>query len=220
MRRLTLPILAASLLLGGCAQAPWNRLVDVEPLAIPEPPPATADGAIYQPQHNAMAWFEDRRPRNIGDVITIKLDESVNASKSLSANSARTGSTGLEVGDLAEALEVLGEYGFNMSSNSEFDAAGGAAASNEFTGTITVQVHQIYPNGNLFVVGEKKIAINQGTEYIRFSGIVNPRNISGTNTIASSEVANAQIEYVGDGYIAESQRMGWFQRLWMNINPF
>ncbi|MDF3721695.1 flagellar basal body L-ring protein FlgH, partial [Enterobacter hormaechei] len=87
-------------------------------------------------------------------------------------------------------------------------------------GTITVTVNKLLPNGNLQVVGEKQIAINQGTEFIRFSGVVNPRTISGANTVPSTQVADARIEYVGNGYINEAQTMGWLQRLFLNLSPF
>lgn len=81
-------------------------------------------------------------------------------------------------------------------------------------------VDRLLANGNLHAVGEKQIAINQGTEFIRFSGVVNPRTITGTNTVSSNQVADARIEYVGDGYINEAQTMGWLQRFFMNISPF
>ena len=67
----------------------------------------------------------------------------------------------------------------------------GAAARNTFTGTITVTVKELLPNGNLGVVGEKQIAINRGTEFIRFSGVVNPRTISGSNTVPSTRGGRA-----------------------------
>ncbi|STP20578.1 flagellar basal body L-ring protein [Escherichia coli] len=66
---------------------------------------------------------------------------------------------------------------------------------------------------------KKQIAINQGTEFIRFSGVVNPRTISGSNTVPSTQVADARIEYVGNGYINEAQNMGWLQRFFLNLSP-
>ena len=105
------------------------------------------------------------------------------------------------------------------SGGNTFNGKGGANASNTFSGTLTVTVDQVLVNGNLHVVGEKQIAINQGTEFIRFSGVVNPRTISGTNTVPSTQVADARIEYVGNGYINEAQNMGWLQRFFLNLSP-
>jgi flagellar L-ring protein precursor FlgH len=107
-----------------------------------------------------------------------------------------------------------------MSGDSTFGGKGGANANNTFNGTITVTVNQVLVNGNLHVVGEKQIAINQGTEFIRFSGVVNPRTISGSNSVTSTQVADARIEYVGNGYINEAQTMGWLQRFFLNVSPF
>lgn len=105
------------------------------------------------------------------------------------------------------------------SGGNSFNGKGGANASNTFSGTLTVTVDQVLANGNLHVVGEKQIAINQGTEFIRFSGVVNPRTISGSNSVPSTQVADARIEYVGNGYINEAQNMGWLQRFFLNLSP-
>jgi len=79
---------------------------------------------------------------------------------------------------------------------------------------------ELLSNGNLRVRGEKQIAINQGTEFIRFAGVVDPQVIRGDNSVLSTRVADARIEYVGDGYINEAQHMGWLQRFFLNISPF
>ena len=219
-RFLFIPVLAM-VMLSGCARMPWTPLVDVEPLVIPELPTSQKDGSIYQQIRGSLVLFEDRRPRNIGDVITIQFNEEVNATKSVSSNTSRNSSMALTMENLAAALASIEEFQIGgIESDNQFNASGGASANNEFSGTLTVQVHKIYPNGNLFVAGEKKIVINKGTEFIRFSGIVNPRNITGTNTVPSSEVADAKIEYVGNGYMNDAQRMGWFQRVMMKISPF
>ncbi len=80
---------------------------------------------------------------------------------------------------------------------------------------ITVTVTDVMGNGNLLVSGEKQMGINQGTEFIRFSGVVNPRTVSGNNTVPSTLVADARIEYTAKGYIDEAQPMGWMQRIFL-----
>jgi len=184
------------------------------------------NGSIFQGvmpmNYGYQPLFEDRRPRNIGDTLTIVLQENVSASKSSSANASRDGSATLGLTAVPRALEgLLGGDKTSLSGEGKNDFAGkgGASANNTFTGTITVTVNQVLPNGNLNVVGEKQIEINQGTEFIRFSGVVNPRTISGSNTVVSTQVADARIEYVGNGYINEAQNMGWLQRFFLNISP-
>jgi len=166
--------------------------------------------------------FEDRRPRNIGDTLTIVLQENVSASKSSSANASRNGSTKFGFDTTPRYLEGLfgnARAAVDTSGDNTFAGKGGAAANNSFTGTLTVTVSEVLANGNLKVVGEKQIEINQGTEFIRFSGVVNPRTISGANAVVSTQVADARIEYVGNGYINEAQNMGWLQRFFLNLSP-
>ncbi|WP_435948325.1 flagellar basal body L-ring protein FlgH [Dryocola sp. BD586] len=228
MFKRTLVPLMLALPLAGCAYIPHKPLVEGQTTANPAPvAPAVINGSVFQSgqamNYGYQPMFEDRRPRNIGDTLTIVLQENVSASKSSSANASRDGSTGLMFDAMPRALTGL--FGGDrantaISGNNDFTGKGGAAAKNTFNGTITVTVREVLQNGNLSVVGEKQIAINQGTEFIRFSGIVNPRTISGNNTVISTQVADARIEYVGNGYINEAQQMGWLQRLFLNLSPF
>lgn len=217
------------LLLSGCAYLPHKPLVagatTASPVQIDQP--AVNRGAIFHRgqlmNYGYQPMFEDRRPRNVGDTLTIILQENVSASKSSSANATRDANSGLSFETVPKLLSGLfggGKADTSISGSNDFSGKGGAAAKNTFSGTITVTVNQVLANGNLNVVGEKQIAINQGTEFIRFSGVVNPRTISDNNAVISTLVADARIEYVGNGYIDESQRMGWLQRFFLNLSPF
>ncbi|EOI2372985.1 TPA: flagellar basal body L-ring protein FlgH [Klebsiella aerogenes] len=216
------------LTLSGCAYIPHKPLVDGSTSAQPAPPTTPVpNGSIFQAaqpmNYGYQPLFEDRRPRNVGDTLTIVLQENVSASKSSSANASRNGSSKFGVATAPRYLDgLLGNARADMdiSGDNSFGGKGGANANNTFNGTITVTVNQVLSNGNLHVVGEKQIAINQGTEFIRFSGVVNPRTISGSNSVTSTQVADARIEYVGNGYINEAQTMGWLQRFFLNVSPY
>ena len=212
----------------GCAYLPHKPLVEGVTTASPARTAApVANGSIFQTgqvmNYGYQPMFEDRRPRNVGDTLIVLVQENVSASKSSSTNASRDGSTGLSFDAMPQMISGLfsgARANTAISGNSDFSGKGGAAAKNTFSGTITVTVREVLENGNLSVVGEKQIAINQGTEFIRFSGVVNPRTISGSNTVISTQVADARIEYVGNGYINESQQMGWLQRLFIELSPF
>ncbi len=211
----------ALLALVGCAQLPRQSVVgEYQPVQVAEPPLRVANGSIYQRRRGVRPLFEDTRPRMPGDILTIVLDEQVSATKNSRSNASRNGgvSVGGEFFRLARVNE-LQEGGLDIDGANDFSGSGGSQASNSFTGTITVTVVDVMPNGNLRVHGEKQIAINQGVEYIRFSGLIDPLKISGQNTVSSTAVADARIEYVGDGYINEAQHMGWLQRFFLNISP-
>ncbi|WLT06811.1 flagellar basal body L-ring protein FlgH [Gilliamella apis] len=217
-----------TLSLVGCSQLPKKALVEGDTSIVPKIPEiVNTSGSIYQASQPSsfgyQPMFEDRRPRNIGDVLTIVLQENVSASKSSSINAGRNGGVNLGVKTVPHFLDGLvgrGKVDTDISGSNDFKGSGGANAKNTFSGTITVTVQDVMINGNLKVIGEKQIAINQGTEFIRFSGVVNPRTISGSNTVISTQVADARIEYVGNGYIDEAQTMGWLQRLFFNLSPF
>ncbi|MCH4812207.1 flagellar basal body L-ring protein FlgH [Vreelandella neptunia] len=221
-RRIALAGLALLILvIAGCAQVPRASVVgEQEQISIVDRPPPIPNGSIYQARQGYQPLFEDRRPRSIGDILTIVLDEEVSASKNSQSNAGRSGSASLELAQLPDILDVLAEYGYDIAGANDFTGSGGSQANNSFTGTITVSVLEVMNNGNLRVRGEKQIAINQGTEFIRFSGVVNPRTITSQNTVPSTQVADARIEYVGDGYINEAQHMGWLQRFFLNVSPF
>ncbi len=220
--------LAVITVLSGCAQIMQKPLVEGPTSAAPlQMTSAISSGSLFQTgqamNYGYQPMFEDRRPRNVGDTLTILLQENVSASKSSSSSANRNGSAGMGLAALPSSVGgwlADGRADFDATGKSDFSGKGGAAARNTFTGTITVTVNQLLPNGNLQVVGEKQIAINQGTEFIRFSGVVNPRTISGNNTVPSTQVSDARIEYVGNGYINEAQNMGWLQRLFLNLSPF
>ncbi|WP_205634783.1 flagellar basal body L-ring protein FlgH [Photorhabdus namnaonensis] len=221
-------IALAVLSLTGCAYIPQKPLVEGATTAAPSVATAPVpNGAIFQVvqpiYYGYQPLFEDRRPRNIGDTLTITLQENVSASKNSSANASRNGKNTFSAALTPRFLKGLiggDKTDLDMEAENTFGGKGGANANNTFRGTITVTVDQLLANGNLHVVGEKQIAINQGTEFIRFSGVVNPRTINANNTVSSNQVADARIEYVGNGYINEAQNMGWLQRFFLNVAPF
>lgn len=223
MSRLSVGLPLLGLLLAvGCAQIPRKPIVQEEPMTAPVLPPAQANGSIYQTTQGFQPLFEDRRPRMVGDILTITLNEKANASKNSASSANRDGTSDLSLDVKSSKAGLFGNASTsaNAQGTTDFSGKGASNANNSFTGTITVTVMEVWPNGNLRVRGEKQIAINQGTEYIRFSGVVNPRTITQQNTVSSTLVGEARIEYVGDGYINEAQTMGWLQRFFLNVSPF
>lgn len=217
--------LAAMVLLAGCAQNPREPLVQQPMTVRPQPQaqvvPAPVNGAIYRTGAGAQTLFEDRRPRFVGDILTILVSENVNASKNSAANVTRTGSASADLSLVPKIFGGLmsGTLNTGGGSKDNLSAKGGANAANTFNGVITVTIVEVLPNGNLLVSGEKQMLINQGTEFIRFSGVVNPRAVGSNNTVSSTLVADARIEYSAKGYIDDAQTMGWLQRFFLNVLP-
>ena len=185
------------------------------------PPVVAAEGAIYAVGFGNGLLFEDRRARRVGDTLTIAIVENTNASKKSETNTGRTSNNNFAVTALAG---LPGKSFLNSTlgatSDFSFDGKGESSNNNAFTGTITVTVTEVLNNGNLLVSGEKQVGINQGSEYIRLSGIVNPVNLTASNTVSSTQVADARIEYRGSGAVAENQQTGWLSRFFLNVLPF
>ncbi len=216
----------AALLLSACGTYNPLQTVDVtkpytaRPAPVAAIPGAQTGGSIFQTV-NYQPLFEDRRARNVGDTLTIVLNEKLQAAKQSGSNVDRSGSTSLSVPTLKGNLpfKFLEGTSATATSANKFGGKGDSASSNQFTGVITVTVVEVLGNGNLIVSGEKQIGINQGSEFIRFSGVINPINVTG-NSVSSTLVADARIEYRGTGYIDEAQTMGWLSRLFMSVSPF
>jgi len=215
--------LAALLVLAGCDTLTPPATVHQPMTARPAPQKDVAvnQGGIYQPDHAKLSLYEDRRAFFVGDTITIVIEEKTSASKKSSGNATRNGSTGLTIPTVSGfPMKSLQGADIEATSSQKFSGSGDASSNNLLSGNLAVTVIEVYPNGNLLVSGEKQVTINQGTEFIRFSGVVNPVSVTSTNTVSSTRVADARIEYRGNGYISEAQTMGWLSRVFMNIWPF
>ncbi|QIQ41928.1 MAG: flagellar basal body L-ring protein FlgH [Buchnera aphidicola (Microlophium carnosum)] len=214
-----------------CANVEYKPLVGGATTAIaPNMWPKVINGSLFQEKislnYGYQPLFEDHRPHNVGDTITIVLQENISASNSSASDMSRNGSTnlgikitpgqlnplfGLDVKDDMTSLDGMGK--------NNFSGKGSHSAKNQFTGLITVTVQKVLPNGNLKVIGEKQVAINEGTEFIRFSGVINPNNINKNNLISSTQIADARIEYLSHGHISDAQKMGWLQKFLLKISP-
>lgn len=213
--------------LDGCALLPPDPVVEGPLTAVPPERtamlPAEPNGSIFQPTaYGNFPLFEDRRPRNVGDIVTVLIQEKTNASKNVSTTTDRDGSGSLAINAVPAFFPPgLGpRQGFDIGGANAASGKGFTKADNLFTGTITTTVIGVLANGNLQIAGNKEMAINRGSEYVRFSGVVDPRSISGKNTVISVQVADARIEYRSRGTMAEVQEMGWLQRFFLNVAPF
>jgi flagellar L-ring protein precursor FlgH len=112
------------------------------------------------------------------------------------------------------------QTGINTGSTTTFSGTGAAAQSNSLSGQMSVTVSRVFDGGNLEIIGQKKLTLNNGDEYIRVRGIVRPEDISSNNVVLSDRIANAEIKYIGAGDIADTARVGWLQRIFTNVSPY
>jgi len=211
MKRVAGLILAVAL--AGC-QAKEEMIKPDDPFYAPvqpshiAPPPAT-NGSLYQ-QNYSMALYGDRKAYRVGDVITILLTETTSSKKSTNASLSKSNEVtianptifGQQPVDLATSIE----------NDTSFSGKGATGQSNSLEGSITVTVHQIYPNGLMLVKGEKWLNLTNGSEVIRVSGLLRPEDVSPENTAMSTKMADARLTYSGTGDLADTTRQGWLTR--------
>ena len=184
--------------------------------------PASA-GSLYVANRN-LTLFGDRRATNIGDVVTIILEESTRSSKSAETTLKKgTSNEILNPKILGSLIQGSGDTNiFNkLESSTEFEGEGESDQSNSLTGTVTAVVANVMPNGLLLLQGEKWFQLNRGEEYVRVSGLVRPEDISGDNTVSSLRLADARIAYSGTGEMAQTNEAGWLTRFFLGtVFPF
>ena len=197
----------------------------------------TVDGSIYDEKSSGF-FASDRRANNVGDILTVTLNESLSASKSTTNTTTKADTFGVTLpplfsngaGTKSVANQLDNKLGignggvdsadFTAGANQSFSGAGTAAQTNTLTGSMTVTVIRVYPNGNLEIKGQKKLILNDGSEYLRLSGIIRPEDISASNTISSSNIADAKITYTNAGVYATSTKPGWLSKIFRELTPF
>ncbi len=210
-------LVCISALLGGCAntdltQKTLSHSPDFAPVY-----PLVSDanriptGGIYG-NRQSDAWFGRGRNFQVGDIITVLLDESTQAARTsntdLSREAKNTGlPTGLntEIGKISPFLQ-----GIDLSSSGQTSKGKGVADQKAtLKGSLAVTVVEVLANGNLMVRGEKKLGLAEGTEVIQVSGIIRPQDVGPNSPVQSLRLANAQIAYRGNGDVANAAKAGW-----------
>ena len=205
-------VFAAAASLSACGRFMPQTAAASDPLPIPRPAASPEGGAIYT---NGFNLFADLRARNVGDILTINLVERMQAENESSTSSTKGSS--VDTGTPIFAGRPITSGGTEILNNEieadrSFSGESDSSQSNRLNGSITVSVMERLANGNLVVSGEKWITINRGEELIRVTGIVRPVDIRPDNSIDSTQVADARIEYRGVGTLADSNRPGWLTR--------
>lgn len=213
----------ALFMLGGCVPS-----TDIKQPMTARPAPRSAavqnDGAIFQAGVNEHPLFEDARARNVGDILTITLVESTSATQKNATDASHSSSLNATTPGISlPSNSQIKLRGLNVtgSSANKLANANNSSGSNVLSGSITVTVTEVLPNGNLVVSGEKQVAINQTREYIRLSGVVKPSSIDNANTVLSTSVADARIEYKGgDSNLDNASILSMLSRFFLTVLPF
>ena len=216
-----LVLLWAAACVSGCGML-YPRVEVAETLPVPEAVaavPAAGNGAIFQ-AGSYRPLFEDHRARLVGDSLVVQIVEKVSASQKSNSSIDKGGTLAGSVTALPGVkAAVLARATVAGSSANTFAGKGATESSNDFSGTITVIVRGVLPNGHLLIAGEKQIGVNSNVDVLRFSGQVDPRAIQPGNSVQSAQVANVRLEHRGRGAQADAQAVGWLSRVFLSVLP-
>lgn len=209
-------LIATMAIVGACSITP-DSIVKQPTTARPQAAAGVPvkSGAIFN-QAAYRPLFEDRRPRYVGDTVTVTIAENTSATKA-------GGSSGSKDGDIDASIasfmgKAIPKASFSASSSSSYEDKAAANSSNVFNGAVTATVVEVLPNGFLVVSGEKQISLDKGTEFVRFSGVVNPDTITIGNVVSSTKIADARIEYRTNSKIDAAEIASMFARFFLSIS--
>lgn len=229
--RVSILLLASCFLLltlTGCAGAP-KEVISKPLLPVPQAESRT-EGSLWVGETSKSSLFSDTRARGLGDIVTIRVSESSKGTKSASTDTSRKSSTSMGISDLFGAPldlgfnNLYGKNGFKPSVGAETDNSfkgdGNTSRSSLLEADITARVVNVLPNGNLEIEGRREIVVNNEEQLMILTGVIRPEDISSSNVVLSTYIADARIEYTGDGVLAEKQSPGWFTRILDKVWPF
>lgn len=178
---------------------------------------AGVSGGVFS--SDAVPLTSDSRAYRVGDVVTVLLQETTQASKSASTDFSKASSVAL--GAVSALGKSFPRTAVDASADRSFAGDASSTQQNALSGAITVVVQEVLPNGLLRVAGEKSLTLNQGEELLRLAGFLRAADIDADNRVSSLRVANARIGYSARGALADANTPGWLTRFFTGpLMPF
>lgn len=216
------------ILLAGCAgpasQVDLSEVEPVPPVMQEQLPPQTP-GSLWTETRGGL--FQDMKGRTVGDIITVVIIENASASKEAKTETDRTSDMSAGISNLLGLERQIGSLTgvdpsnlVNASTTNNFKGNGKTSRKENLTATLTTQVIEVLPNGNLRIEGNKTVTVNNETQIVKLSGTVRPADVSPRNLVDSKNVLNARIAYVGKGVLSDKQHQGWLVQALDKVWPF
>lgn len=222
-------VLSVALVNVGCY---WHNSPNVSnKLTVPPLPPPKTVGSLWQEENGRAYLYEDLRAMRVGDILTIKIVEKHAGSKSADTKAERESTLNNSLGTNTIGIPGVTLSGFlagravpglavEASARNKFGGKGATSRADTLTGTISTIVTEVLPNGDLRIEGKREVTVNSETQLMSISGIVRRVDVDTKNTVLSSAIADAKIEYSGLGVVDDVQRPGWMVRVLDWVYPF
>lgn len=218
------------LILSGCASKTQDAKQEIEKITQERPeivaPQPETPGSLWTTGRGSL--FVDNRAKTVGDIVTVIIREQASASKEATTSTGRSTSASADITSLFGLESNIANLNSNIDPGNlisagytnDFQGSGSTTREEDLTATITTQVIEMLPNGNMRISGSKSVMVNHEKQLINLSGIIRQEDITPNNEIDSRYILDANIMYSGKGVIDEKQRPGWLLRLYDVISPF
>jgi flagellar L-ring protein precursor FlgH len=213
----------AALALSACATGhvaeykPKERAVPVSEAAPPGAEAASA-GSLWREGLSASNLYTDSRALRVNDLVVVKVEEIADAKRSADTDIVRKSHTDAALKALMQATQQ--SYGISGGVDTTFKGTGSTARTERLTATVPCVVKKVLPNGNLFIEGHRVVLVNAEEQHFYLSGVVRPIDIDQENSVKSSVVAEAEVEFTGRGVLTDNQRQGVLSQFFSWIWPF
>jgi flagellar L-ring protein precursor FlgH len=220
-------LLLTAALLTGCGPKTQEVTAITEPLEEPVAanPKPQSPGTLWNGDEGN--WLADIKARRVGDIVTVIIREKASASKVATTDTDRSSTISAGISNffglektLTESTNINPSAMINATSDNKFSGSGKTTRAEDLVATLTTQVIEVYPNGNMKIRGGKSVTVNNENQIIYLTGIVRLYDVLADNTVDSGNVLNAQISYTGKGSVSDNQKPGWMGRIFDNIWPF
>ncbi|MDR0882471.1 MAG: flagellar basal body L-ring protein FlgH [Candidatus Adiutrix sp.] len=235
-------VIITLLVLAGCSQkikepspvSNQEAALRTPPVETYPEPAVRSEGSLFSAD-SRLDMFTDIKARRVGDIITINIVETSKANKTANTSLGRSNSVQTQtnalmgwentgnipgIGSVVNSLNLNPQAGIDASYESSFSGRGTTNRNENMTAKMSARIIQVLPNGNLVVRGSQEILVNNEKQYITIQGVVRPTDIDSTNTVLSTYIADARIDYTGKGDISNKQREGWLSRFLDVVWPF
>ena len=204
-----------------------SRSVLVVSVALASSLPAAAGSLWKAPHARETAMYTDRKARRVGDIITVVVSESASVSASKRTKTDKTAGVDAAIDAFfwEPSASNLGSHNgslpqVKLGGTNNFEGGGEINNRQSITARAAVTVVDVLPNGNLVIEGSRFVSYSGEKQYAILRGLVRLDDITNANTVASSSIADARVEFVSEGTISANQRKGWFSRVVDTLNPF
>jgi len=230
MNIITLTLLAMSLSSVNCV----SHISEYEPKRRDYRPPvnfeqvgeATNSGSIFNSTYPGTYLFADQRAMRLGDIVTVRIKEEADAKRGAGTELSRSSQTKMDIEALFGALSTIDNESLKEGNllealfDSDFAGSGKTSRSESMEATVPATVRTVLPNGNLFIEGHRVVLVNDEEHHFYLSGVIRPVDIQADNSVESSVIADAEIEFTGRGVITDKQGQGWMNRALDYVAPF